>query len=81
MKLLSAIVVVMSLGELRGDERCNGCSSFFRINTVCGFDGVTYKNQCYAKCNNSHGVKHFGACKETHQPCDCPDVYAPVYDI
>ena len=25
----------------------------YSINTVCGFNGVTYKNLCFAECNGA----------------------------
>lgn len=68
------------MSSLRAGSGCSGCTKFFRVNTVCGIDGVTYKNECYARCNDS-GIAYYGACSSTKQPCGCPDVYNPVVDI
>ena len=36
------------------------------LNPVCGMDGVTYNNKCYAKCNNVINLK----CAESCEKCD-----------
>ena len=50
------------------------------MEAVCGLDGITYKNQCFAVCNDT-SVIHYGACSTSNLPCGCPDVYNPVADI
>lgn len=49
-------------------------------NTVCGRNGVTYKNGCYAWCNQTR-VLHQGACDKNNNPCNCADKYEPVCDF
>ena len=62
MKLLGIFVIAFSISNIKSDDDdCDGCTRFFLVETVCGFDGVTYKNQCYSKCNNT-GIAHYGAC-------------------
>lgn len=81
MKMNSLFVMVFAISMIKSqDGDCKGCKRFFKVNTVCGFDGVTYKNECYSRCNET-GIAHFGACSTNSQPCGCPDVYAPVQDI
>ena len=72
------VLMIVAAHYIKSD--CSGCTRFFKVNTLCGFDGVTYKNECYAKCNET-GVKHQGACSQNTQPCGCPDAYVPVYDL
>lgn len=47
---------------------------------MCGTNGITYKNLCYAECNET-GVRYAGACSESNLPCDCPNTSSPVYDL
>ena len=43
---------------------------------VCGVDGETYSNECYAECAGVE-VDYEGECRE-EEDCVCPTVYEPV---
>lgn len=54
------------------NERCeNKCPN--NEVTICGTDNNTYKNSCYAQCNDA-GVKHYGKCTNRCLDAD----YTPV---
>lgn len=42
---------------------------------VCGADGVTYGNACFAGCEDVE-IVHEGECGQSD--CICPEIYAPV---
>ena len=47
---------------------------------MCGENGVTYKNTCYARCNDTL-IAHEGACDDSNGPCGCPLDDEPVCDM
>ena len=59
---------------------CQYCSSVFM--PVCGSNGITFRNLCELKCNNSNFVG-FGKCKVEDNKyqgnCDiCPKIHDPI---
>jgi len=56
--------------------RCVPCKCSRYFDPVCSTSGVTFRNECEAKCNKSI-IKHKGAC---NKPCDgrCPTFIKPV---
>ncbi len=46
---------------------------------VCGKDGKTYSNACFAQCQDKE-IAHEGECKKekTFEPCSCTKEYSPV---
>ena len=59
----------------------NNCGRrFYEVETVCGFNGVTYKNPCFARCNDAQ-IAYYGACSEENVPCGCPQDSNNVCDL
>ncbi len=54
------------------DYQCDGCNIFGR-KPVCGMNGVTYLNRCYAVCNDVR-INTRGQCNN----CKCTQYYEPV---
>lgn len=55
------------------------------IKTVCGDNGLTYKNRCYARCNKVR-IAHRGACNTNRRekkniPCNCSNEWDPVQTL
>ena len=81
MKFFSKLIMMITLMAIEINTQCGKCNGvFYEVAPVCGLDGVTYKNKCYADCNEQ-GVKYYGACSSVALPCDCPSKSSPVYDL
>lgn len=80
MRISVILGVTLSLFVIGYKSECKPCEKYYEINTVCGLNGITYKNPCYARCNET-GIAYAGACSRTRLACGCPDVTQVVYDI
>jgi len=55
------------------------------LKTVCGENGLTYKNKCYARCNEVK-IAHRGACNTNSEvdqknTCNCSNEWKPVMTL
>lgn len=77
LSIITIACVLVSFSTIKA--ACN-CGKEFEIETVCGFNGVTYKNPCFAKCNEAL-IAYYGACSDTNVPCGCPSDDNAVCDL
>ncbi|MCP4483749.1 MAG: solute carrier organic anion transporter [Flavobacteriaceae bacterium] len=82
MKIAVLIAISLALFTTARANLCTFCmKEYFKTGEpVCGRNGVTYQNNCYAWCNKAK-VEHAGACNENNNPCGCPGEYRPVCDF
>ena len=65
--------MVVGIGQCKGDP---GCDCDDKEDLVCGKDGLTYRNYCFAKCSNVL-VNNLGPCAKECPRCDYT-FYDPV---
>ena len=88
MKLIYLLgIILLTKNTTQRGNLCGLCFlKYFEAgdrHTVCGDNGVTYKNGCYAWCNKAKAI-HPGACDVNNNPCGCGDGvqdYDPVCDF
>jgi len=92
-QLTLTLIALLTGATLSRSCRICGGSAYYDVarpshrylKTVCGANGLTYKNQCYAKCNEVE-INHRGACNassqsESDMPCGCESDFAPVQSM
>ena len=82
------------VGRICTEDSCGDCICPLVVDPVCGRDGKTYQNACFARCAHVD-LAHPGPCGDgcrSHTdcapgklcrdgrcgPCICPEIYAPV---
>lgn len=87
--IMNFLILLISTTTSRTCRSCGGSSYYdvYRpshryIKTVCGTNGLTYKNICYARCNSAE-IAHRGACNtdistRDKNPCHCSNDNTPV---
>ena len=89
MKYLAlTLVTILTIGQTY-TRRCSSCDEWevYNISSdflvpVCGKNGLTYKSECYARCNEVEAL-YEGPCNlgEGSFPCNCDGAFNPVMDI